>query len=561
MPESAAAPIASFGALDWGVLVLYLMVMTAVGLWARLGQTSKRDFFLGGRDLPWWVVGLSIVATETSALTFIGIPAAAFGGLAYDEATRTFSVSGGNMHWMMLMSGYVLGRVIIAWRIIPLYFKGEVYTPYQLLSRAFGQRARYTGSILQLIGISLGAGVRVYVTAIPIFVIGQTIAPGWTIWHSILLIIIVALAYTAMGGIKAVVWTEMIQYFIYVGGGLFALFYIPSLLHGDLAAPNGAEGWAAVASVSKEHMEWFNLGFAGDTIGARFKDLFGGPYNLWMGLIPGTLGIVLAFGFDQLNVQRLLGCRDMKDSRKAMLMSAAMIVPQFLLFLLIGVALYAYYKINGFNFGVDPWKPSEPGKPVSDYVFPIFIVTKIPTVLKGFMIAAILAAAMSSVSAALSAMGSMITMDIYRPLRGALADAKAEMTLSRIMTGVSALALGLVAWAASFGSEVISLAFTLAGLTGGGILGVFAYGMIHKKGHEAPVIAGLLVSLTFMLALNLGMNPSLLPGVEAEALIWKIQWPWHPMIGMIVCMATIYALRPFFTTPEGRDIGDAEGEE
>jgi Na+/proline symporter len=223
--------------------------------------------------------------------------------------------------------------------------------------------------------------------------------------------------------------------------------------------------------------------------------------------------------------------------------------------------LYAYYKINGFNFGVDPWKPTEPGKPVSDYVFPIFIVTKIPTVLKGFMIAAILAAAMSSVSAALSAMGSMITMDIYRPLRGALADAKAEMTLSRIMTGVSALALGLVAWAASFGSEVISLAFTLAGLTGGGILGVFVYGMIHKKGHEVPVIAGLLVSLAFMTALNLGMNPSLLPGVEAEALISKIQWPWHPMIGMIVCMATIYALRPFFTVPAGRNMGDAEEEE
>ncbi|MBX3728710.1 MAG: hypothetical protein KF858_05960 [Candidatus Sumerlaeia bacterium] len=561
MTHLVAAPVATFGIADALVVLFYLLLVTGVGFWAHLGQKSQRDYFLAGRNLPWWVVGLSIVATETSALTFIGIPAAAFGALKYDEATG-YSVTGGNLFWMMLMSGYVLGRVIIAWRIIPLYFQGEVYTPYQLLKRAFGPRARIVGSAFQLIGISLGAGVRVYVTAIPLWAVGCTIFPWFTILHGILLIVLVSLVYTAVGGIKAVAWTEMIQYFIYISGALFVLFYVPSLLRGELAAPSGAEGWSAVVEVGRDKLEWFRLGLEGETFGARVQDLFCGPFNLFMGLIPGTLGIVLAFGFDQLNVQRLLGCKGVTDSRKAMLLSAVLIAPQFLLFLLIGVVLFAFYKLNGFDFGLAPWDPRTPGVAKSDYVFPVFMVTQIPPVLKGFLISALLAAAMSSVSSALSAMGSMVTMDIYRPLRGALASVRAEMTLSRVMTGASGLVLGAVAIAASRGGQnVIDLAFTLAALTGGGILGIFIYGLVHKRGHETPVIAGLVVSLLFMLVLNLTWNPSLIPGVTSAPLWPRITWPWHPLIGMTVCLTVLYALRPFYPASMDRGIDKAEASE
>jgi len=547
-PMQTAAPVATFGFLDIFVVLVYLVVVTGIGLYMARGQKGKRDFFLGGRDMRWWTVGLSIVATETSALTFIGVPAMLFGGLTYDPEVGFYS-PGGNMLFQQLIVGYVIARVLIAIFIVPMYYKGDVYTPYQLLTRAFGKEARYTASIIQFISISLGAGVRVFVTAIPLTLVMRIYFDNWTIAMSIFLILAVALVYTSIGGIKAVVWTDMLQFFIFVGGGLFALFYIPSLLQGVNAAPSGAEGWAAVREVSGDNMRIFASGFhEGDTIAQKLANVFTGEFNIIMGIFPQTIAILFALGFDQLNVQRVLACRDAKEGSKAMVFSAFLIFPQFLLFLLVGAALLAFYRITDFQFGVPPM--NHKGEPITDAIFPVFILDHVPAVLKGFLVAGVLAAAMSSVSSALSAMGSMITMDIYRPLMGKNSNEKSELMLSRVMTLISGILLGIVAYLSMGADNVVDLAFTLASLTAGAILGAFLYGMWVKRGNPWPVVIGMATSVLFILAMNLTMrspeNPFLgLPWPFYGAIPY-INWPWHTTIGITVCLLAIFATRPFF---------------
>lgn len=555
----------TFGILDWLVVLLYLGLVLGIGVWAARGQTGKRDYFLGGRKLPWWVVGASIVATETSALTFIGVPAYALGALLYQNGTFTFA--GGNMLFMMIVIGYVTGRLIVAFWVVPYYFKGEVYTTYQLIRRAFGAQTNYVVAGFSLVGMSLAAGVRVLVTAIPLMVVMRTMYPDWTLTYSIVLIMLVSLVYTALGGIKAVVWTDMAQYFVFIIGGLFALFYIPTLLTGSLAAPSGAEGWGAIREVSGGDgvLTWFKLGlvsyseYAAGTetanllgfLWANIVEIFAGNFSLVMGILAAPVGIVFAFGFDQLNVQRVLGCKDQRAGQKAVIMSAILIVPQFLLFLSVGAALYTFYTLNGFDFGgIAPWDPQtvDPdtgvGNPVADYVFPIFIVDQIPTVAKGFLIAGILAAAMSSVSSALSAMSSMLVMDFYRPLKAIKGEAPGELVISRLATVVCGFALTAVAVGSRGVEFLFDFAFTLAGLTTGGILGAFVYALVYKRGSARPVIAGMIGSIVFMtifyflrIYTPLAMN-----------------WPWHPLVGMLVCLFIIWIVPNGKSGPSGAGV-------
>jgi SSS family solute:Na+ symporter len=557
-----AQPQASFELLDWAVVIAYFLIVMGVGFWTSRGQTTKRDYFLGGRNLTWPLVGFSIVATETSALTFIGVPAYAIGQLVAKEGGG-FGVVGGNMLFIQLILGYVIGRIIIAWKIVPLYFTGDVYTPFQLLNRAFGPQARRTAALLSLLGGALGAGVRVLVTAIPITVVLQLSWPDWNIWLSVVLIMAFALIYTAIGGIKAVVWTDAIQYFIFIGGGLFALFYIPTLIEG---------GWSTVFDKGAEKMDVFHLGLVGSEqvaakygegfgvgtfLWAQLAELFAGPFNIFMGIFPQTLGILLAFGFDQMNVQRVLGCKDTREGQKAILFSAALIFPQFILFLMIGVCLYVFYSLNGFDFGtVMPWDPAQVdratgmGPPKSDYMFPIFMVTHIPVAVKGFLIAGLLAAAMSSVSSALSGMASIAVMDFYRPIFGGGND-KAELYVSRAATLVAGIALAIIAVASREAVFVLTLAFQMAGLAGGAILGAFLFGMYRKRGHTGPVIAGMIVSFVFMVFYNYFRTKKAI----------SINWPWDVTIGMTVCISVAWLASIGVPPPTDRSIGMATADE
>lgn len=557
-----ALPLAAnpgFNTIDWGVVAVYLMGMITIGLLMSRGQKSKRDYFLGGRNLSWWMVGLSIVATETSALTFIGVPAMALGVLKLDD-NGLFFTEGGNIYFMQIVIGYVIARVIVAMIMVPHYFRGDVYTPYQVLTRAFGPSTRTLAAAFSVFNMILQAGFRVYVTAIPVMIVMRTVYPQWGIWESILLFTAISIAYTSIGGITAVVWTEMIQFFIFFFGGLFAVLYIPTLLQGDLAAPSGATGWAAISEVSAAKLHWFHWGTVSMAEGqsamswlwANVVELFGGPFNIWMGLIGATVGIMVSHGVDQLNVQRVLACKDVRGGRNALILSAIIIAPQFLIFLMVGVGLYAFYVINGWNFdGMGPWDPRSVveatgvGSPKADYIFPIYIINEMPHIVKGFMVAGILAAAMSSLASALTAISSVAIMDLWRPLTGKRGEQKGELAMGRWGTFVVGVLLVVVAWVAKDAELIFNLVFQFAGVFAGALLGAVLYGMWAKAGHSGPVMAGMIASAVIMAAIVLCSK-----FVDG----FNINWPWYPFIGTSICMGTIHFLSIGREKPTDRSI-------
>ncbi len=540
-------------AADWIVIIAYLVGVVALGLWLSRGQRSKRDYFLGNRDIPWWSVGLSIVATETSALTFIGVPAMAFGALHLDSAGG-YSTSGGNSYFIQIATGYVLARLIVAAIMVPHYFNGDVYTPYQLLTRAFGRKVRTMAASFALFNMCLQAGFRVYVTAIPVMMVMRTVWPQWGIWWSIVLFVGASMVYASLGGVRAVIWTEMLQFFILFGGGLFCMLYIPTLLEGPLAAPGGATGWAALAQVSAAKLAWWNSGLsacppqggAWACVRANLASLFGGDFNIWMGLIGATFGVMVSHGVDQLNVQRVLACRSARDGQRALVLSAVIIAPQFLIFLLVGAGLYAFYTLNGFDFGgMQPWDPtlSNPA-PKADYIFPIFIVTRLPPVVRGFVAAGILAAAMSSLASALTAISSVAVMDLLRPLRGVSGERSGELRTGRLGTLVTGCALVVVAWWAKDAPLIFNMVFQFAGVFAGAKLGSLLLALWRRSGHEGPVLGGMTASMLVMAVIVLCTKAGLL----------SINWPWYPVIGTLICLLVASALQLGRPRPTDRSI-------
>ena len=298
----------SLAPLDWVVIVAYLAGIIALGVWLGRGQKSTRDYFLGGRDLPWWGVALSIVATETSALTFIGVPAMLF-------------AKGGNLGFIQVVLGFAIGRLVLAAVMVPYYFKNEIYSPFALIGNAFGSGAHKTAAGFFLIAGTLAAGVRVFVTCIPL-----QLMLGWDVTSAILLFVGLSLVYTAIGGLKAVVWTDAVQFGLFVVGGLFALFYIPTLTDG---------GWGTAMDTAREggKLVWLNTDFS-----------LGAPFNIWMGIFGATIFVLFTHGIDQLVAQRVLACRSIVDGRKALVFSAVTILPMMLLFLFVGVLLALTWK-------------------------------------------------------------------------------------------------------------------------------------------------------------------------------------------------------------------------
>ncbi|MGH7972157.1 MAG: sodium:solute symporter family transporter, partial [Limisphaerales bacterium] len=294
-----------FNATDWVVIVSYLLAVTGLGLWFGKDQRNTRDYFLGSRNVPWWGIGLSIVAAETSAVTIIGVPSMAFGG---------------NLFFIQIILGYVIARIILAVVLVPHYFRGEIYSPYELFANTFGPAARRTAGGFFLVSETLAAGVRVYVASIPVkLVLGDKllgIGTGDPILGAILLFVLLSLLYTYVGGVKAVIWTDAVQFGLFLLGGIFALCYIPSLI------PGGAsEVFTQAAKAGKLH--WLN---ALPSAGISWKMfLLGPPFNLWMGLIGGTFQVLSSHGAEQLIVQRVLACKSVSDGRKALVLSAVLI--------------------------------------------------------------------------------------------------------------------------------------------------------------------------------------------------------------------------------------------
>ncbi len=469
--------------VDLLIIAVYLAGITLFGLRFRKQQRSLRDYFLAERNIPWWAIALSIVAAETSTLTIISIP-----GLAYDS----------DLTFLQVVMGYVVGRVIISFVLLPHYFRGELFTAYQLIERRFGPRLRSVTAGLFLLTRAAAEGVRVYAVSIVV-----SIALGTGEVTSIAIITLLTLIYTFEGGLAAVIWTDVVQTFIYVGGTVVGLFTILHLLPG---------GWNSVQQIA-ESLHKFQV-FDLPTL-AHFPYLnLIKPYTLWAGIVGGAIFTTASHGTDQLIVQRLLAARNQRQSALALVSSGVAILIQFALFLFVGVMLFAYYQVRSARFGG------------ADRIYPTFIVSRMPHGVSGLLIAAILAAAMSNLSAALNSLASSAMIDFYFRFRP-VADEKTRLRLSRMVTVFWALVLfGLAVVALHHVGRVVEVGLQIASVAYGALLGVFLLGVLTRTANQNGAIVGMLCGF----------------GIELYLWRWtQVPWTWWVAIGTCVTFAVGYA--------------------
>jgi solute:Na+ symporter, SSS family len=462
--------------LDLAIIALYLAGITLFGLRFRKRQRTLRDYFLADRNIPWWAIALSIVAAETSTLTIISIP-----GLAYDS----------NLKFLQVVMGYVVGRIIISFVLVPHYFRGDLFTAYELIERRFGKSLRTLTASLFLLTRAAAEGVRVYAVSIVV-----TIALGTGEIASIAIITALTLVYTFEGGLAAVIWTDVVQTVIYVGGTLVGVFTILHLVPG---------GWSAVHDLAAS---------AGKLQVFDFTPDFWQPYTFWAGLIGGAFLTTASHGTDQLIVQRLLAARNQRQSVTALLASGIAVFFQFALFLIVGVMLWAYYRLPSATFGK------------ADYIYPKFIVGRMPHGISGLLVAAILAAAMSNLSAALNSLSSSSMMDFYLRRRPQTDD-RTQLRLSRISTFLWALVLfGLAVLSLHKVARVVEVGLAIASVAYGALLGVFLLGVLTKRANQTGAMIGMLF------------------GFCAELYLWlgtRVPWTWYVAIGTAVTFGIGYA--------------------
>jgi SSS family transporter len=489
---------------DWAVILIYLLGIVGLGVWFRKDQKSTRDYFLGSRNTPWWGIGFSIVAAETSALTIIGVPAMAYGT---------------DMTFVQMVLGYVIARVVLAVVLVPHYFRGEIYSPYQLFADKFGPLARKLAGGFFLVSETLAAGVRVYVACIPIqLMLGLDVLPA------VVLFVALSLIYTYMGGVKAVIWTDAVQFALFLTGGVFALCYIPGLVEGGI-------GSVIAQATRAGKLHWLNVGISAAA-----------PFNIWMGIIGGTFVTLSSHGAEQLIVQRVLACKSVADGRKALILSAVMILPLFLIFLIAGVMLWVFYQHHPFGIQLPEPRPGS-GIKANDFIFPIFMLTEVPHVLRGFLIVAILAAAMSSVSSALTSLASVSTMDF---LRGPAADPSSEaffLRVSKISTLFWGMMLVMVAYSSREVVFVLNVAFSLRGLTSGGLLGGLLLALFFRRGRPAAVVSGMLCSLGVVTAIQVLPASRWTRDLWHELIGFEVFWPWYTLIGTVVTLTVAWLVR------------------
>ncbi len=506
---------------DWFVIILYLSGIIGLGVWFGKDQRNTRDYFLGSRNIPWWGIGVSIVAAETSALTIIGVPAIAYGS---------------NILFIQMIVGYVIARIILAVVMVPHYMKGEIYSPYQLLEQHLGRGPRRLAGAFFLFLETMAAGVRVYVACIPIrLLLGESVCSFGglvdPILGAILLFVGLSLLYTYIGGVKAVIWTDAVQFGLFLAGGVFALFYIPTLIDG---------GWNAVMAQAEAagKLAWLNTNFT-----------FSAPFNIWMGVIGGTVMVLSTHGAEQLIVQRVLACRDVADGRKALALSAVLIFPLFLIFLLVGVMLWVFYQGHPFQI---PLPEARPGIKSNDFIFPIFMMTEVPHILKGFLIVAILSAAMSSISSAITSLASVSTMDFVKQIMKGR-DEEYFLRFSKISTVFWAAVLVGTAWLTREVAFVLNAAFSLRGLTAGALLGSLIIALFWKRLGARATMVGMTASLVLM---NLIYWPA---NVAATKEWWlrtfgaEVFWPWFTLIGTLVTLGAAWGVARVWPERVGRD--------
>src|SRR3954464_9229491 len=489
-----------FTALDAVVLVAYLAGTTALGLYVGRKQRDAKDYFVADGAIPWWAVMFSIVASETSALTFISTP-----GLSYGSTPGA-----GNLGFLQVVAGYIIGRVVVATVLLPRYFEGNLVTAYALLEQRFGLTARRFTSIVFMVTRALADSVRVFATAIPIALIISPSVPHKTLVMplAVLLLGTLTIIYTYKGGMKAVVWTELVQAGVYISGGLAAIVILGHLVPG---------GWSAI---------WHSASAAGKTRALDFTLTMSKPHTVWAGLIGGAFLAMASHGTDQLIVQRLMSSRTLKDAQRAVIGSGIVVFFQFFLFLLIGLGLWALYQGRAF--------------PPTDQIFPTFILEHMPPGLVALIVAAMVAATMSTHSGAINSLAGATTLDIYLPLSGRSADDPQTLRVGRLFAlgwGVM-LTLGALLFPQDTKTPVVVVALGIASFTYGGLLGGFALGIFWRRAVQRDAIIGMSVAIATMAFIVFAKPisaavPSLTSTLAPFA---SIAWPWYVLIGTVITL-------------------------
>jgi len=462
--------------LDLLVVIVYLGAITAFGAHFRKSQRTLHDYFLGGRRLPWWAISFAVVSAETSILTIVSTP-----GIAYRS----------NLGFLQLVFGYLVGRVVVSLALIPRYFAGEIFTAYQLIEQRFGRVLKVFTSALFLTTRALAEGVRVFAIAI---VIGVIFKSG--VFASLLILTALTLFYTFQGGLTAVIWTEVVQLFIYLAGTVLALILAVHAIPG---------GWAEVSRLAQAEghkLTVFNFHF-------NWHE----PYLFWSGLVGGAFLNTASHGTDQLIVQFLLAARKKRESQAALLTSGLVILLQFTLFLIVGVTLFAFYRHY----------PPATAFSRPDQIFPTFVVTQLPLGLSGLLIAAIISAGMANLSAAFNSLASSSVMDFYKPFIHPNADEKHYLAVSRGMILAWGGVLVLIAWVAQLlHRSALELALTIASVPYGSMLGIFLLGVLTKRANAYGALTGALLALGVMFFV-VAYSP--------------LAWTWYVALGTVVTFA------------------------
>ncbi len=488
--------------IDLGVILIYLAGITWFGARFRSGQKSLRDYFLGGRTAPWWAIALSIVSAETSTLTIVGTPALAFKG---------------NLGFLQIVVGYLLARIVISFLFLPHYFKGEMFTAYELMRRRFGERIRKLTASIFLVTRAMAEGVRVFAISLVI-----SIVLGTGEIASIVLIVLLTLFYTFEGGMTAVIWTDVVQMTLYVCGAIVSFVVILGKI------PGGWEHVTAVAAATHK-FAIFDFRFSPDI------EFFSRSYTFWAGILGGCFLTTQSHGTDQLMVQRLLSARSEGQSRAALFASWAVILFNFTLFLLIGTLLYVYYG-DIYPFPAERLAEFHP-ELAGDKLYPAFIWHNLPTGVAGLLIAAILAAAMANVSAALNSLASTTVVDFFRARKKETTE-KESLRVARMATIVWGGVLLTIAIVARHSKSVLEAGLSIGSIPAGALLGIFLLGVLTKKPGERSAMAGVVAGLGVILYVVLKT---------------KIAFTWYVLIGTTVTFA-VALLASMLEPKEGRSL-------
>ena len=456
--------------VDLALVIAYLLGVTALGVRFRRDQQDARDYFLGGKSAPWWALAFSIVATETSTLTIIGTPA-----LSY--AT--------NLTFIQLVFGYLVGRVLIVMLLLPGYFRGEFFTAYALIEKRFGTRTRAVAASTFLITRAVAEGVRISAIALVVSVV-----LGTSEKLAVVIVIALTILYTFEGGMKAVIWTDVVQLLLYLTGSVVTLGF---LIH---VIPGGWNEATHVAATAGNKLQFLDFSFSLAT-----------KYTFWSGVIGGAFLTMASHGTDQTIVQRLLAARTENDSRKALLASGGIVLVQFTLFLLVGVLLYVFAQHSSLLAAGER----------TDRILPLFLAREMPVGLAGLMLASIVAVAMSNASGSLNSLAASSILD-FSAVAGQH-DAKKLLSLSRWMTlmwGVVLMALGFIfmRW-----DRVLELGLTVASFPFGCLLGLFLLGTIDQRANASGALVGMFCGLSAIVA------------------VWKftgVAYTWYVLIGSCI---------------------------